>query len=176
MNPTEPTPDPKQRFGQVGPGWIFIVVSLAIVTIAVAISDDGWVPILDSANLVFHEAGHPIFGLFGETLALYGGTLGQLAFPVATIITFRRQQHTLGLALAWIWLFQNFFNIARYMADARAQELPLVGGGDHDWTNILSRWGALSSDTSLAGGLEVLAWIGLFCVWGWSLRRWQQSH
>ena len=23
----------------------------------------GWIPILDSANLAFHEAGHPLFGL-----------------------------------------------------------------------------------------------------------------
>lgn len=150
------------------------MVSLTIITIAVAVSDDGWVPILDSANLMFHEAGHPIFGILGETLGLYGGTLGQLVFPITAIVTFWRQQQILGLALAWVWLFENFLNIARYMADARAQELPLVGGGDHDWTNILSRWGALSSDTSLAGGLEALAWFGLFGIWCWSLLRWLQ--
>ena len=47
-------------------------------------ADDGWVRIIriiDDANLVFHEAGHPILGLLGPTLGLYGGTLGQLAIP-----------------------------------------------------------------------------------------------
>ena len=49
------------------------------------------------------------------------------------------------------WLFQNFWNIARYMADARAQVLPLVGNGEHDWTEIFSRWGVLRRDTGIAG-------------------------
>jgi hypothetical protein len=40
-----------------------------------------WVPILDSANLIFHEAGHPLFELLGNTAGLYGGTLMQLLVP-----------------------------------------------------------------------------------------------
>jgi hypothetical protein len=42
-------------------------------------SEEGFI-FLDYANLVFHEAGHPIFGLLGETMGLYGGTIGQLVF------------------------------------------------------------------------------------------------
>jgi hypothetical protein len=159
-----------------GPGIVFIVVSLAVATIAICVSDDGWVPVLDSANLVFHEAGHPIFGILGNTLALYGGTLGQLVFPITAIVSFQRRGHDLGLALGWVWLLQNFLNIARYMADARAHELPLVGGGEHDWTHIFTRWGVLSSDTSIAGFVQFIAWIGLLTVWGWSGLRWLQSR
>jgi hypothetical protein len=55
-----------------------------------------------------------------------------------------------GFAVAGAWLFENLLNIARYMADARAQILPLVGGGEHDWTNIFSRWDVLASDTLIA--------------------------
>lgn len=40
----------------------------------------------------------------------------------------------MGLAMAWVWLGENLLNIARYLGDARAQVLPLVGGGEHDWT------------------------------------------
>ena len=35
------------------------------------------------------------------------------------------------------------------MAGARAQILPLVGGG-HDWATTFSRWSVLSSDTAIA--------------------------
>ena len=45
----------------------------------------GWVPILDSANLAFHEAGHPIFGLFSSRLMVYGGTLMQLLLPAPRV-------------------------------------------------------------------------------------------
>jgi hypothetical protein len=41
----------------------------------------GWIPILDSANLAFHEAGHPLFGLLSARLSVYGGTLMQLLIP-----------------------------------------------------------------------------------------------
>lgn len=43
---------------------------------------------LDGANLLFHEAGHVFFGLFGQTIGMLGGTLGQLVFPVAAGVQF----------------------------------------------------------------------------------------
>jgi hypothetical protein len=66
-----------------------------------------------------------------------------------------------------IWFFQNLLNIAAYMADARTQALPLVGGGDHDWLNILARWNALASDTRLARIVRGIGWIGMVGFWGW---------
>lgn len=158
---------------RASPGFVCGVVTVALVVIAVAHKQWGWVPLLDSVNLAFHEAGHPIFGIFGETLGLYGGTLGQLVFPVAVTVSFWRREDLLGAAAGAIWFFENGLNIARYMADARAQELPLVGGGEHDWFNILSRWHALNSDTSLARLLVVLCWIGMISIWLWSFWRWK---
>ena len=128
-----------------------------------------WVPLLDSANLAFHEAGHLIYGIFGPTMGLYGGTLGQLTFPVvcAAIFTFRREPASLAMCV--LWCGENLCNIARYAADARAQELPLVGGGEHDWNNILSRWGALDADLrvgrtfhglGVAAMILATAWLG----------------
>jgi len=134
--------------------------------------DDGFIPILDHANLAFHEAGHVVFGIFGYTPGLYGGTLGQLVFPLVLAFTFMRQGALFSYAFALAWLFQNFFNIARYMADARSQVLPLVGGGEHDWTNILSRWGMLQADTTLANIVTGLGWSGLLLIWLWLLYRW----
>ena len=122
---------------------------------------DRWVHVLDDANLVFHEAGHPIFGLLGPVPGLYGGTLGQLVFPVAASVEFRRQRATVPVALCLVWLFENFLNISRYMADARAQILPLVGSGEHDWTTIFVRWGVLPHDLAIAGFVSWLGWLGI---------------
>ena len=136
--------------------------------------DPGWTPILDSANLAFHEAGHKFYGLFGDTAALYGGVLGQLTFPVIVMIVFfvRRQPH--AVAVGAIWFGQNLFNIARYMADARARELPLVGGGEHDFEHIFTRWGALHRDTAIAADTRLTAWVVIIAAlaWlGWRYRR-----
>ena len=137
-------------------------------------SEQGFVFVLDHANLLFHEAGHPLVGLFSSRLETYGGTIGQLIFPCVLAVSFWRKGHTLGLAAAAIWFFENFFNIARYMADARALELPLVGGGDHDWNTILTRWDLLPYDTRIAAALRLLGWIGiaLTCA-GVFWRAWQ---
>ena len=83
-----------------------------------------WVPVLDSVNLIFHESGHPVFGLLpGETIAILGGTLMQLAVPLMVGGSFWWKRQAAGFGFAGFWLFQNFHNIAAYMADARAQEL-----------------------------------------------------
>jgi hypothetical protein len=137
--------------------------------------EDGWVPLLDSANLALHEAGHPLVGIFSTRLTVYGGTLFQLAFPLLAALQFRRSANPAGIAAALVWLGENLFNVARYMADARAQELPLVGNGDHDWTEIFSRWHVLHLDGRIAGitrgiGLILMAWALL-----WLYRRWRES-
>jgi hypothetical protein len=165
-------PETGFRFRASG-GAICAAVTAALVVIAVAMKQWGWVPLLDSVNLAFHEAGHPIFGIFGETLGLYGGTLGQLVFPVAVTVSFWRREDLPGAALGAVWFLENGLNIARYMGDARAQELPLVGGGEHDWFNILSRWHALNSDVALSHALMFLCWAGLVSIWSWSFWRWK---
>lgn len=140
-------------------------------------SEPGWVPLLDGVNLVFHEAGHPLFGLFGwEPLTVLGGTLMQLLVPllVAGSFWFRRQAH--GVAAAGVWAFENLLNIARYVADARAQVLPLVGGGEHDWTTLLGRWGLLAQDHSIGSGLRAVGWLGMVACWGWLVWCWKRAR
>ncbi len=136
----------------------------------------GWFPILDSANLALHEAGHPIVGILSGRLMVYGGTLFQLAFPVAVAWHFHRRGHEPGAAAGLVWLGENGLNVARYMADARAGELPLVGGGEHDWLEIFARWGVVAHDTRIAGFTRVLAvlLVAFACAWLW--RRWRANR
>lgn len=130
-------------------------------------SDPYWVYLLDSANLAFHEAGHPLFNLLSERLTVYGGTLGQLMFPLAAGISFYRQRATSSVAFVVLWLGENCFNIAVYMADARSQILPLVGNGEHDWTEIFSRWGVLNWDTNIAGVMRLTGWLLVIAAGLW---------
>lgn len=162
----------QQPWKTVSP-WHLAVTSLGFAWLVYLLKtdDDGFI-FLDYVNLAFHEAGHPIFGIFGATLGLYGGTIGQVVFPVVAELTFWRQREPVGCAVAGIWLFENFLNIARYMADARAQVLPLVGGGEHDWADIFTRWGVLSSDTAIAHVVAKASWIGMVSLWGWLVWQW----
>lgn len=137
-------------------------------------SEPGFVFLVDHAKLVFHEAGHPVVGLFSSRLEPYGGTMGQLFFPAVLEVAFWRRGQPIGVATCAIWFCENWLNIARYVADARRMELPLVGGGDHDWHTILPRWGLLESDQRIAAILRTIAWTGIAASCCWILwRAWE---
>jgi hypothetical protein len=153
---------------------IAFAVGVGLFAVLVFCSEPGFVFIVDHANLLFHEAGHPFVGLFSERLEPYGGTLGQLTFPAVLAISFWRKEEPVPVAVSAIWFFENFLNIGRYMADARALELPLLGGGDHDWNTIFSRWHVLQHDVQIGSTVKTLGWLGMLaaCAWvGW--RAWQ---
>lgn len=158
-------------------GHLLAVAAFALLSLGFHwFGESGWVPILDSANLALHEAGHPLTGLLSERLMVYGGTLFQLAFPLAAAWHFRREGNSAGAAAGMVWLGENLLNVARYMADARAQQLPLVGGGDHDWTEIFSRWGMLHLDTRVAGLTHGLGVLIIAAGVIWLYRRWQAQQ
>lgn len=152
-------------------------MGLAGLALAALLAEPGWIPLLDGVNLLFHEAGHPLFGLLGwEPLTVLGGTLMQLLVPLLVGGSFWLRRDAVGTAVAGAWCFQNLWNIARYVADARSQVLPLVGGGEHDWADLLGRWGLLAQDQTLAQGLRGLGWLGLVSCWTWLIWRWRQSQ
>ncbi len=155
---------------------IGFVVGVALFCLLVFASGSGFVFLIDHANLLFHEAGHPIVGLFSSRLEPYGGTIGQLVFPVVLAVSFWRKDQPLSLAGSAIWFFENWLNIARYMADARAQQLPLVGGGDHDWNTIFSRWHVLDYDTRIAAAVNIIGWTGMAGACAWVLWRWHRDR
>lgn len=148
----------------------FLVFSAVLLVFAIAVSRFDFVPLLDHVNLAFHEAGHLLFRILGDTASLYGGTLMQFVFPSVVAVQFLHRGQTLSAAAGAVWFCENLRYMALYMADARAQQLPLVGGGEHDWTNILSRWGLLASDTRLAGVFVFLCWAGIAATW-WAVWR-----
>lgn len=117
--------------------------------------------LLDDVNLAIHEAGHVLFQPFGDPLVVLGGSLFQVMVPVAFVAYFlvRREPYSASIVAAWVGV--SLTNVALYIADARAQELPLLGGENviHDWWYLLIEWDLLSSDLAiarwvrLAGGL-----------------------
>lgn len=123
--------------------------------------------ILDYVNLPIHEAGHLIFGIFGPTLGLWGGTLMQLIMPVCFAIYFALRGETAGAAFGAFWFGENCLYASVYIADARAMLLPLVGGGEHDWNTILSRLHLLRSDKDIADGVRFLGWAIMVLAVAW---------
>jgi hypothetical protein len=108
---------------------------------------------LDSLDLAIHETGHLVFAAGGEYLMLLGGTLFQLLVPAALVVALWRQGDRHGATVPLWWLGQSCWNISVYIKDARAEELPLVGGGEHDWALLLGQLDLLEHDQAIGGAV-----------------------
>ena len=140
--------------------------------LAYAFSKHGGFLFIDTPNMVVHEGGHALFGWFGATLGLWGGTILQWLVPLLLAMYFFHQRQVAGFVFCLFFFFENWIYTATYMADARAMELPLVTLGDpefakHDWNTIFTNLGVLKYDTLIAGVVRFLGWCGMVACTGW---------
>lgn len=166
-----PKPKAAERKGFWKPvstaGLIAFLFGTAWLAMLIKTDKDGFIQVIDSFNLVVHEFGHPLFANFGEEPGWWGGTIAQLVFPLIFVGIFVYQRYALSALFCMVWFFENVFNVARYVADARAEELPLVspGGSDgnvgHDWNHILGELDLLEKDLTIASNLRTIGWIGI---------------
>jgi hypothetical protein len=122
------------------------------------LADPEYFSLLSGVTFGAHEFGHLAFAPFGATLGVAGGSLMQLLVPIGAGALLATRRDWAGLAFAACWLAISMVDLARYVADARALELPLVSlspdGGDHDWNWLLDRYGLLALDLRIAGAIR----------------------
>ncbi len=158
---------------------LYAIPLLAMGYFAVRYSLDAtYVSVFDGINLAIHEAGHLLFRFFGTFIMIAGGTALQLMAPLGCCVYFYRRPDYFGVAFSGFWLAANCYHVATYVADARAQILPLVtvGGGVpiHDWNYLLSTLGLLDLDGTLAWMIRA---AGFTIMWAsiaygaWLVRR-----
>jgi len=70
--------------------------------------------------------------------------------PVVLAVSFWRKGQPFPFAAALIWFFENWAEHCALHGGCAGVQLPLVGGGDHDWNTIFSRWRLLAYDTQIA--------------------------
>ena len=81
---------------------------------------------LKNVNIVFHEAGHTVFALFGDFLRTLGGSFLQVLVPLALAVYFfiwRKEIFSGGAML--FWAGESVIDVSWYIADAQKTLLPL---------------------------------------------------
>ena len=141
-----------------------------------ALRGHGPLLMIDLVFIPIHEGGHLLFRWFGQWLSIAGGTFLQLFAPFALAVYFALQRHVTGTAFCAFFFFEQFLPIATYMADARAQALPLLTVGDasyiiHDWNYLFASLGVLNHDTQIAATVRALGWLGMCATVAWLLYR-----
>lgn len=107
--------------------------------------------LLHGSLLIFHEAGHVLFIPFGEFMTVLGGSLFQLMVPGFFVAYFLLKRDSYAVCFALLYLAASLADVSVYIADARAGDLPLLGGerSNHDWTFLLIELELLERDTAL---------------------------
>ena len=122
-------------------------------------------------SLVFHEAGHVIFGFFGQFITILGGSLNQVLVPAVCTGVFLTRQQWGSASATLFWTGQSLADVAVYVYDGRAMALPLLAEGlIHDWNFILGRLGLLYRAETLGRltfGLGALAMAASLALLGW---------
>jgi hypothetical protein len=176
---------PAPLFGILETGfWLLVLVSLA----DHLIHSDGvtaffaWLLTIGP-----HEIGHIICIPFGWTLRILGGSIWQILWWwLLAVYLFRGYRRITGALACLAITGHSFLNLAPYIADARARELPLLFGMDsshHDWWNLLHKYDLLAYDHTLAaictgiGVIMTLATVtsGLLTTWLLPRRRFGPS-
>jgi hypothetical protein len=148
------------------------IAGLAVFALWVARHMDSPDTLLHGSLLIFHEAGHVLFMPFGEFMMMLGGSLFQLMVPAFFVAYFLRRGDVWAACFAALYLAASFADVAVYIADARAGDLPLLGGNraNHDWTFLLIELNRLDQDVVIGRyvhAVGVLLFMAAVGVGGW---------
>lgn len=132
-----------------------VFASLYSLYYVVTISD--W-HFIDTADLIFHEAGHTIFFFLGEFVQILMGSGFQIVLPLSITYYFFHKRENLSGAICLMWVGMNILNVSIYARDAISMQLPLLGGDGvmHDWNYLLSTLNILSLAPAVASTLYLL--------------------
>ena len=123
--------------------------------------------------LIFHEAGHVIFRLFGEWMMVAGGTLMQLIMPLVLAgALLLKNRDPFGASIG-LWFFGvSLLDVAPYVYDAKKPVLTLLGGqtgeeGGHDWIYLLSSMGLLAKSQGIGWIVHKVGALVLLIALAW---------
>ena len=125
--------------------------------------------------LIFHEAGHVEFRLFGEWMTIFGGTLGQLLMPaVLCFALLWHNRDTYGASFGLWLLGVSLLDVAPYAYDALQPQLMLLSGttgeaGGHDWIYLLSSMGLLGRAQRVGAIIHTFGAVTVLAASGWGV-------
>ncbi len=126
--------------------------------------------LLDNLNLIMHEAGHSILGIFGwRFLTVLGGTLLQVLIPFLVFVFAWRNRQQFLAQFSLYWLGFSWLETAAYCGDAYLRQMPLIGGlpkSAHDFFNLMNMLNLMDHHKTIAWimyaiGVSILV-LGIF--------------
>lgn len=133
-------------------------VGAALLLFLVRMLADARVPFLSLVDLGFHELGHLVTYPLPPVITAAAGSFFQIAVPFGlAAYFFIRDEAATALCLGWS--ATNALDVARYMADAPYERLPLLGGGMHDWAYVFGHLNLMARSQEIADFVRLAGWL-----------------
>ncbi len=101
-----------------------------------------------------HEASHLVVFFLPAIMVAAAGSIGEVSFTLLLLFATLKAKSYFAAVFASLWVTLGMISAGTYMADARAQSLPLIGPGEtvqHDWHYVFGQLGWLNADTLIGG-------------------------
>lgn len=109
-----------------------------------------------------HEVGHMLFMFAPPIVAALAGSVCEVFFPVLIVVAAVRGKSYWALVFGLLWVMMALMSVGNYMADARAQQMMLMGPSPdpiHDWNFIFGKLGWLQADVVLGTITKILGGV-----------------
>jgi hypothetical protein len=140
-----------------------VAIAIALTFFTFTMILDVRVPGLSYVDLGFHELGHLLAFPFSDVVTAMAGSIVQVGVPLVCAVYFwgsGSQHDNAGAGLCFGWAATSAADVARYIADAPFERLPLLGG-DHDWAFVLSETHQMHNAAAYAALAGVVSWLML---------------
>lgn len=115
-----------------------------------------------------HEVSHLVFMFLPPILTAAAGSLSEIVFTSLIVVAAIKGKSYWAVVFGLLWVMMAFISMGNYMADARAQLMPLAGPSPdpvHDWSFVFGELGWLSADVAIGTTMKVIGWIiGAFAL------------
>jgi hypothetical protein len=141
-------------------GWIFFIyLFISILNFSVEGPNNPLVSGMYFIDFGVHEASHIAVAFLPAILVAAAGSIGEVSFTLLLLFATLKAKSYFASVFAGLWVMLGFVSVGRYMADARAQTLPLIGPGEtvkHDWNFVFSELGWLNADVFIGGTVRTI--------------------
>lgn len=96
-----------------------------------------------------HEASHLVFFFLPSIITAAAGSIGEISFTFLLVAAALKARSYFAAIFGCLWVMLAMNSAGRYMADARSQQIPLIGPSEtvnHDWNYVFSQLDWLDLD------------------------------
>jgi hypothetical protein len=144
------------------PGWVFgLYFFVKLLDFELGGQMSFVVAVPHSFNFILHETAHLLTGFLPGILTAAAGSFSELLLGALLIWGAFKGRTYFASLFCFLWFMLACQSAGDYMADARAQQLPLVSLGDltggtavHDWNFVFGKLGILELDTFIGGTIR----------------------